>query len=320
MLKYICKKTWNLDRNFFTTNNYKLKEKSTNNFYYRVFFFIFVIFSCFYGILGFYIVKPAEQAVVTRFGKYHRTHYQGPHWYPYYIEEVIVVNTERLERGSHVSSMLTKDENIVNVGIEVQHRVIDPELYLFKLAEPEKVLKEAVDSALRQVVGSSTLDFVVTIGKAQVAHAIQEQLQSLLDSYESGIYVATVALRDVSVPISVKAAFDDVIKAQEEKEELKHQAEAFANKIVPEARGLAVKIEQEAKAYRYEVVYAAQGDVLEFNLILPRYKSSPDVIRTRIYIDVLENILMKTTKIFLDLGGENSLVYLPIDRLFNTSK
>lgn len=306
MLNHIDRKTWNFNRFFFTGNI------STAS---KVLSFFLIFFVCVYGVIGFYIVKPAEQAVVTRFGKYHRTNFQGPHWYPYFLEDVKIVNTERLERGSYVSSMLTKDENIVNVGIEVQHRIADVELYLFKLIEPEKILKEAADSALRQVVGSSSLDFVVTVGKAQVAHAIQEQLQLLLDGYESGIYVATVALRDVTVPASVKAAFDDVIKAQEEQEELKHQAEAFTNKIVPEAKGIAVKIEQEAKAYRYEVVYAAQGDVLEFNLILPKYKKSPEVIRTRIYVDVLESILLKTTKIFLDLNNDNSLVYLPIDRL-----
>lgn len=306
MLNHMDRKTWNFNRFFFTGNISTVS---------KILSFFLIFFVCVYGVIGFYIVKPAEQAVVTRFGKYHRTNFQGPHWYPYFLEDVKIVNTERLERGSYVSSMLTKDENIVNVGIEVQHRIADVELYLFKLIEPEKILKEAADSALRQVVGSSSLDFVVTVGKAQVAHAIQEQLQLLLDGYESGIYVATVALRDVTVPASVKAAFDDVIKAQEEQEELKHQAEAFTNKIVPEAKGIAVKIEQEAKAYRYEVVYAAQGDVLEFNLILPKYKKSPEVIRTRIYVDVLESILLKTTKIFLDLNNDNSLVYLPIDRL-----
>lgn len=306
---------------FFSYFNGSEKQKFNkyNIFTLNIFFNIFVILCgllfLIYCVFGFYIVKPAEQAVVTRFGKYNRTNFQGPHWFPLFIERIQLVNTERLERSSHISSMLTKDENIVTVGIEVQHRIIDAESYLFKLVDPERVLKEAADSALRQVVGSSSLDFVVTVGKVQVAHAIQEQLQLLLDSYESGIYIATVALRDVTVPASVKAAFDDVIKAQEEKEELKHQAEAFANKIVPEAKGIAVKIEQEAKAYRYEVVYAAQGDVLEFNLILPKYKVAPDVIRTRIFIEAFESVLSKTTKIILDLNNESSLIYLPIDRL-----
>lgn len=295
-------------------------KRGSNKIFLKFLIVILIFFSFIYIISGFYIVKPAEQAVVMRFGKYHRTNFQGPHVFYRFLENIIIINTERLERSSHISSMLTKDENVVTVGLEVQHRIKDVESYLFKLVESEKVLNEAIDSSLRQIIGSVSLDRVMTAGKTQVANAIQEQLQLLLDSYESGIYIATVALRDASVPQSVKIAFDDVIKAKEEKEQLKHQAEAYVNKIIPEAKGLAVQIEQEAKAYRYEIVYAAQGDTVEFNLLLPCYKESPEIVRTRLYIESFEKIFSKTFKVLLDLNKEGSFIYLPIDKIFFTKK
>ncbi len=273
-----------------------------------------------YGAAGFYIVKPAEQAVVTRFGEYNRTVGQGPHWVPTFIESKRVINTEKLERSSHGSSMLTKDENIVTVGIEVQYRISAVEKYLFKLVAPSLALKEAADSALRQIIGNSSLDFIVTSGKEQIASAIHEQLQETLDSYDVGIYVAAVALKEAKVPADVKSAFDDVIKAQEEREQLKHQAEAFANKIIPEAKGTAVQMVEEAKAYKQEVILAAEGDTIKFKLVLNEYNKAPEVTRTRLYLDTVEEILSKTSKILIDVDSGNNLLYLPVDKLLGDSK
>ncbi len=271
-----------------------------------------------YMIIGFYIVKPAEQAVVTRLGKYNRVTLQGPHWIPYFIEKKKIVNTEKLERSSHYgSNMLTKDENIITVEIEVQYRISDVEKYEFNLVEPDKSLKEAADSALRQVVGYSELDFLMTLGKEQVASEIHEQLQHILDSYNSGIYVSIVALKDVRIPNEIKSSFDDVIKAQEEKEQLKHQAESFVNKIIPEAKGESIKILEAASAYKQEIIYMAEGDVAKFKLILNEYKMAPDITRIRIYLDTLEYVLSKTTKVLIDINKNNNLIYLPLDQLLN---
>ncbi|HIH2762180.1 MAG TPA: FtsH protease activity modulator HflK [Candidatus Azoamicus sp.] len=273
-----------------------------------------------YILIGFYLVKPAERAVITRFGKYNKVVEQGPHWFPYLIEKQQIVNTEKLERSSHYGShMLTKDENIITVEFEVQYRISDIEKYLFNLVEPDKSLKEAADSALRQVVGYSELDFLMTLGKEQVASEIHEQLQHILDSYNSGIYVVIVALKDVRIPNDIKSSFDDVIKAQEEKEQLKHQAESFANKVVPEAKGEATRILEAASAYRQEVIFEAEGDVAKFKLLLPEYKAAPDITRTRLYIDTIESILSKSTKILIDLNKGNNIIYLPLDKFLDVN-
>jgi len=283
--------------------------------FYRLFMFIFFIITLIYIVLGVYIVKPAEQAVVTRLGEYVRVVEQGPHWIPIFIESKKIVNTEKLERSSHYgSSMLTRDENILTVEIEVQYRINDVEKYLFNLVEPDKCLKEAADSALRQVVGYSELDFLMTLGKERIAVEIHEQLQHILDSYNSGIHVAIVALKDVRIPNDVKSSFDDVIKAQEEKEQLKHQAEAFANKVIPEAKGEASRMLEAARAYKQEVIYLAEGDVFKFKLLLPEYQAAPKVTRIRLYMDTLETILSKTTKVLVDLNKNNSFIYLPVDK------
>ncbi len=305
-------------------NKFRLKNSvsSGNSNKFGVTFFLFFLFFLLflvYAIAGFYIVKPAEQAVVTRLGKYNRVVEQGPHWIPVFIESRKIINTEKIERSSHYgSSMLTKDENIVTVEIEVQYRINDVEKYLFNLVEPDMALKEAADSALRQVVGYSELDFLMTLGKEQIASEIYEQLQHILDSYNTGIYIAVVALKDVRIPNDVKSSFDDVIKAQEEKEQLKHQAEANANKIIPEAKGEAVRILELANAYKKEVILNAEGDVLRFKLILPQYKLAREITRTRLYLDTIENILSKTTKILIDLNKSSNLVYLPLDRVFGS--
>ncbi|HIH2762794.1 MAG TPA: FtsH protease activity modulator HflK [Candidatus Azoamicus sp.] len=286
------------------------------SFKYFILAFLLIIILT-YGVIGFYLVKPAEQAVVTRLGKYNRIAEQGPHWIPYFIEKKQIINTEKLERSSHYGSyMLTKDENIITVEIEVQYRISDVEKYLFNLVEPDKSLKEAADSALRQVVGYSDLDFLMTLGKEQIASEIHEQLQHILDSYNSGIYVAVVALKDVRIPNDIKNSFDDVIKAQEEKEQLKHQAESFANKVIPEAKGESARILETANAYKQEVIFIAEGDVIKFKLILAEYKNAPEVTRIRLYLDTLETIFSRTSKVLVDLSS-NNIIYLPIDRFLN---
>lgn len=287
-------------------------------FYFRFFFLFFLLI---YISLGIYIVKPAEQAILTRFGKFNRMVTQGPHWYPLFIEEKIIVNTEKLNSSVHGAPMLTKDENIVVIEIEVQYRISDVVKKVFRFTQPERTLREAADSSMRQIVGRSALDFIVTIGKEQLAYEIKEQLQSILDTYDIGFFVAAVILKEAKVPSEVKNSFDDVIRAQEEKEQLKHQAEAFANRIVPEARGRAAQMIEEANAYKKEVVLLAKGETIRFELLLEQYEKAPDVTKERLYITSLETIFKKSNKVLLDIAtnipNSGSLIYLPIDRLLH---
>lgn len=310
---YEIKNSLSGNNNYMPEENKGIKKK--------IFLTTLIIILVTYFLYGFYIVNPAEQAVITRFGKYNRIEYQGFHWIPRIIENKNIINTEKLERSSHYGSyMLTKDENIITAEIEVQYRISDVEKYLFNLSEPEKGLKEAADSALRQVIGSSDLDFIMTLGKEQVASEIHEQLQHILDSYNSGIHIAIIALKDVRIPNDVKGSFDDVIKAQEEKEQLKHQAESFANKIIPEAKGDATRILEAANAYKQETIFIAEGDVEKFKLILPQYKLAPEITKTRLYIETIESVLSKTSKILIDINKSNNIIYLPIDKImFNDS-
>lgn len=305
-------------KKFFSLSSYDSTGGGKKIFKFFLISFLFIVFIIYFA-LGIYIVKPAEQAVITRLGKYNRITEQGPHWIPLFLEKKQIVNTEKLERSSHYGSyMLTKDENIITAEIEVQYRISDVEKYLFNLVEPDKSLKEAADSALRQVVGYSDLDFLMTLGKEQIASEIHEQLQHILDSYNSGIYVAVVALKDVRIPNDIKSSFDDVIKAQEEKEQLKHQAESFANKVIPEAKGEASRILEIANAYKQEVIFIADGDVIKFKLILNEYKNAPDITRIRLYLEALEIVFSKTTKILVDLSS-NNVIFLPIDKFLSNS-
>ena len=268
-----------------------------------------------YLLAGFYIVNPAEQAVITRFGKFNRVTGPGPHWLPRFIEVNTIVNSEQVGFSKHSASMLTKDENIIFVEIELQYRILDVNHYLFKVSEPIKTLKQAAESALRQVVGHSNLDFIMTEGRTQISEDIKQQVSVILDQYKAGIQVITVAFKEAKAPDAVKSAFDDVIKAREEQERLKHAAEAFANKMVPEAEGDAQRMLVEAEGYRQEIIARATGDALRFNAVLFEYNKAPEITKKRLYIDAVEEILSNTSKIIVDLKQSNNLIYLPLDKL-----
>ena len=275
-----------------------------------------------YIAAGFFFVKPAEQAVITRFGKYHRTVGEGPRWIPLFIEDKTKVNVQRILSSKHSGSMLTKDENIVSVEIEVQYRIAEPMGYLFKVVGADNVLKQAAESALRQVVGHQTIDFVMTEGRAETRDQITVLLQEILDSYDTGIQVVKVNLNKSKAPDQVKEAFDDVIRAREELEQLKNNAEAYANKLIPEAEGHAERMRVEANAYKQEMILNATGETQKFDLILPEYIKAPEITRKRLYLDTMESVLARSSKVLVDLDGKNgkgdgsnSLIYLPIDRL-----
>lgn len=268
-----------------------------------------------YLAAGFYTVSAYEQAIVTRFGKYARIEQSGLHWRPRFIERVQKINTETIKSTKRSGWMLTKDENIVLVEVEVQFRVLDAEKYLFNVDSPDFVLEEAADSALRQVVGDSLTDDVLTDKKQQIAQSIKEQLESILNSYNIGFYIEAVNFRNSRPPEQVKDAFDDVTKSREDRERLKLQAEAYANTVIPEAEGNARKILAEAEAYKESVSLEAQGKALRFEQILPGYQKAPIVTKKRMYFDSMQEVLSKTTKVVTSPNGNNNLIYLPLDKM-----
>lgn len=272
-----------------------------------------------YVLSGIYIVEPPERAVVMRFGRYVRTEGPGPHWIPNVIESKEIVNIDRTESTRHGGSMLTKDENIVSVEVTVQYRIEDIKAYLFNVVDPVNSLKQATESALRQVVGQSTLDDVLTSGRAFIGGAIKDQIVSTLALYKTGILVLDVAMQPAKAPDEVRAAFDDVIKAREEAVRSVNQAESYANDILPKARGIAERMKKEALGYKEETQLLAQGNTERFNLGLPAYQKAPEVTRTRLYLDAMTRILSNTPKMFVDGGTNSNVMYLPIDKWMNTN-
>jgi membrane protease subunit HflK len=280
---------------------------------------------------GIYIVDPAERGVVQRFGAYVGETGPGPHWHvPWPVEKVTIINVDRIrhaEIGYRTSAgqnavmqvpsealMLTEDENIVDIKIAIQYKISSARHYLFNVADPDVTLRLAVESALRSVVGKNKMDFVLTQGRDQVVSQVKQLAQNILDNYESGLLITSVNLQDAQPPEQVQAAFADVVKAREDRERLINEAQAYANDIIPKARGLAARELAEAEAYRQRVVEQALGETSRFVNILTAYRKAPEVTRERMYKDAVTNVLTRTTKVFMT-DSEGKLVYLPLDRL-----
>ena len=265
---------------------------------------------------GIYIVDPAERGVITRFGAYTQTTEPGPHWHiPWPIEAVQIVNVDEISSFSHKALMLTKDENIVDVELTVQSRIQDAANFLYQDQTPDKTLRDATETVVRKTIGGSELDFILTEGRSAVAATIRERVQSLMDIYKTGLLVTSVNMQPAKPPEQVKEAFDDAIKAREDKERLENKAEAYANEILPQARGEAARAIANAKAYRDQVIAEAQGQTSRFTAVLGEYLKAPVVTRERIYLETMEEVLGESNKVLLDIPEGNSLMYLPLDQL-----
>ena len=279
---------------------------------------------------GFYIVDEGNRGVELRFGKYIVTTTPGLNWkLPAPIEQVEIVNISQirsLEVGyrsgggrkgtvSKEALMLTKDENIVDVRLAVQYQVSDAKKYLFNIMNQTATLKQVIESAERGVIGGNTMDFVLTEGRTQIVADIKTEIQSVIDSYESGIIVTSVNLQDAQPPEQVQSAFEDAIKAREDKQRLINEAEAYANDIVPKARGAAARIIQQSEGYKSRIIASADGDVSRFTQILTEYEKAPEVTRQRIYLDTMESVMSGTDTVMVDVKGGNNLMYLPLDKL-----
>ncbi|MDP2228316.1 MAG: FtsH protease activity modulator HflK [Moraxellaceae bacterium] len=267
-----------------------------------------------WAAFGFYRVEQAEEAVVFRFGEFHHTTTAGLHWAPPLIDRVQKANTQRVEQTALNATMITEDANIVDIALSVQYRISDAKKYLMQVSDPEASLVHASESALRHVVGSSKMIYILNEGRATIARDVQPRLQNYLDSYNTGLTVTGVNVLEALPPKEVKAAFDDVIRAKEDKERLKNQAETYANGIVPEARGQAARLMAEAEGYKLEVVNRATGDASRFDQLITEYRKAPAVTRTRLYQETMESVLGRTTKIMVE-GGNNQMLYLPLDKM-----
>jgi membrane protease subunit HflK len=268
-----------------------------------------------WALMGIYQVDQQERGVILRFGKYSETVQPGLQWNPPLIDDVTLLNITKVRSVSFREIMLTQDENIVEVKLSAQYVINDPVKFVLKVRDPERSLQHAAQSALRHVVGGTSMDMVLTEGRAQIAIDVQARLQEYLDLYETGILVSKVTVDESKPPTQVQAAFDDVIKAREDEERLKNEAQAYANGIVPEARGGAQRQIEEASAYKEQVVANADGESERFNRLLTEYRKSPEVTRERLYLDAVQNVYSQTNKVMVDVESGNNMMYLPLDQL-----
>jgi membrane protease subunit HflK len=273
-----------------------------------------------WAAMGFYQVDQQERGVVLRFGKYHDMVQPGLQWNPPLIDEVTLLNVTKVRSISLQEIMLTQDENIVEVKLSAQYVIDDPVNFVLKVRDPERSLGHAAQSALRHVVGGTSMDMVLTEGRAQIAVDVQQRLQEYLNIYQTGILVSKVTIDESKPPTQVQAAFDDVIKAREDEERLQNEAQAYANGIVPEARGGAQRQIEEASAYKEQVIANAQGEAERFSALLAEYRKSPVVTRERLYLDAVQTVLSQTNKVMVDVEGGNNMMYLPLDKLAEQSQ
>jgi modulator of FtsH protease HflK len=269
---------------------------------------------------GFYQVDEPERGIVLQFGAFNKITMPGLHWHiPYPIQRVEKVNISQVESFNHSTRMLTADENIVTIDLRVQFRRADARAWLFNVRNPDETLGEVTETAIREVVGKSELDFVLTEGRAEVAARAREIIQSTLDAYGAGIEIASVNLEDSNFPSQVEAAVQDAIKAREDRERLALEAEAYANDVVPRARGNAARLIESAEAYREQVIAEAEGESDRFLALLTEYRRAPEVTRQRLYYETVEQVFGGANKVILDAQGSGMLMYLPIDELMKRS-
>ena len=286
---------------------------------------------------GFYIVDEGTRGVELRFGQYSRTTMPGLRYhFPQPIEQVEIVDVSQiraeeigyrsgraetrqpaLRTVAREALMLTVDENIVEVKLAIQYQVSDPRDYLFNLLDPDDTLRQVAESAVRAVVGDNTLDFVLTEGRAEVVARVREITQTTLDEYGSGLIITNVNLQDAQPPDQVQAAFADAIRAREDEQRFINEAEAYRNEVLPIARGEAARQLEDAEGYREQVIARAQGETSRFQQLQTQYTLAPEITRERLYLETMEAVFSRTSKVFLDADSGNNLLYLPLDRLTN---
>jgi membrane protease subunit HflK len=279
----------------------------------------------------FYIIDQGEQGVVLRFGKYVDTLQAGPNIrMPRPIERVLRLDVEQVRNAEigyrsegrsgkmsdvdNESLMLTQDENIVDIKLAIQYKVKSASDYMFYVRSPEATLREVTESALREVVGKSKMDFALTEGRGEIADRVRDLLQLVLDQYQTGLILTSVNLQDAQPPEQVQHAFADAVKAREDEERLKNEAQAYSNDIIPRARGAAARQLEESNAYKSQVIAKAEGEASRFKQVLKEYQLAPEVTRKRLYLDTVENVLSNSSKIMVNVENSNNMMFIPLDR------
>ncbi len=280
---------------------------------------------------GIYIVDASERGVVFRFGKYLETTMPGPHWHiPWPVDSREIVNVSEVKtievgyrsnarnKVPNEALMLTDDENIVDLQFAVQYVRSNPEDYLFYNRDPDATVKQVAESAIREIVGKSKMDFVLQEGREELAVNARDLMQVILDRYRTGISVSQVTMQNAQPPDQVQASFDDAVRAKQDQERQKNEGQAYYNDVVPKAEGTAARLAQEAEGYKQRVVAAAQGEAGRFEKVLAEYKKAPRVTRDRLYLDAMQAVLTNTTKILVDQQKNSNLLFLPLDKLIRS--
>jgi len=293
--------------------------------------FILLIALAIWVLSGIYIVDAGKRGVVLRLGAFVDTTMPGPHWRPTFIDSVEVVDVEQrrfVELGYRSNGrngrgggavlrealMLTEDENIVDIRIAIQYQINDPRNYLFKVQDPVGTLSQVAESSIREAIGKSKMDYVLTEGRSDIVATIKQMIQTTLDRYQSGILITSVNLQDAQPPEEVQGSFEDAIKAREDEQRLKNEAEAYANEVLPRARGEGARILEESVAYRDQVIAEAEGETSRFLQVLTEYEKAPNVMRQRLYLDAMESVLANSSKVLID-SNSNNILMLPLDSL-----
>ena len=281
-------------------------------------FVLLVLLFIAWAATGFYRVDEAERGVEQRFGAYTISTMPGLHWHiPYPIETVDLVNATAVSNFAYSTEMLTADEQYVFIDMVVQFRRTDPVKYAFEVVDPEATLQDVTESALREVVGTTTVEVLVTTRRDEIASRTRAGLQATLDSYNAGLTVTSISLETVNYPQAVQAAVDDAQKARNDSERYSLEADAYARDIVPRARGDAARILEDARGYRERVIADADGEAARFVALLVEYQKAPRVTRERLYIDAIEDVYARSNKVILDAKGSGNLLYLPLDKMIS---
>ena len=274
-----------------------------------------------WALSGVYTLDEKERGVVLRLGKVNdEILLPGLHWNPPIIDRVMFESVTDVKSIQHNSEMLTEDENIVKVNMQVQYVVSDVREYLLRVSNPVQSLYQSTESALRHEVGSALMNDVLTSGRAELGFKVKDRIQTYMNRYTTGIEVTQVVIDETAPPDAVRAAFDDVIKAREDEVREKDEATAYANQVVPEARGEAQRLVEQALGYKERVIARARGEAARFNALYAEYELAPEVTRERLYLDTMEAVMSNSTKVMVDVEGGNNLLYLPLDKLINQTQ
>jgi len=282
--------------------------------------FLAAIIFAVYFLSGIYIVNDGVRGVVLQFGSFKEITMPGPHWIPRFIQSVEIVDVSNIRSVQQKAVMLTEDENIVSISFAIQYDIKDASDYIFNLRDPEVTVSQSGESAIREVMGQNTMDFIITEGRTKVAEDTKGLLQTVLDTYGAGVNILSLNILEAQPPEQVQDAFSDAIKAREDEQRYINEAEAYRNEIIPLARGKAKQMLEQAIAYKVKLINAAEGEASRFTQLYNEYKKAPSVTKERLYLEAVESVLSNSSKVMVDIEGGNNMMYLPLDQLINRNQ